>query len=44
MIAAEAEGGSGEEGGFTDALFAEFTAAQAAAVRRAIELLKERAG
>lgn len=43
VIAAEAEEGSGEESGFTDALFAEFTAAQAAAVRRAIELLKERA-
>jgi DNA-binding transcriptional MerR regulator len=44
MITAEGNGGLGEEGGFADALLAEFTAAQAAAVRRAIELLKERAG
>ncbi|MFK8909107.1 MerR family transcriptional regulator [Streptomyces sp. YS-3] len=44
MIAAGGKGGAGEEGGFADALLAEFTAAQAAAVRRAIELLKERAG
>ncbi|MFE7332087.1 MerR family transcriptional regulator [Streptomyces sp. NPDC057565] len=44
VIAAEGKGGSGEEGGFADALFAEFAPAQAAAVRRAIELLRERAG
>ncbi|KPI20554.1 transcriptional regulator, MerR family [Actinobacteria bacterium OV450] len=44
MIAAESTGGSREEGGFTNALFAEFSPAQAAAVRRAIELLGERAG
>ncbi|MGW3954206.1 MerR family transcriptional regulator [Streptomyces sp. NPDC004752] len=44
MIAAEGKGRSGENGGFADALFAEFTPAQAAAVRRAIELLRERAG
>jgi hypothetical protein len=44
MIPADGKGESGEEGGFADALFAEFTPAQAAAVRRAIELLRERAG
>ncbi|MFJ8076616.1 MerR family transcriptional regulator [Streptomyces sp. NPDC096176] len=33
----------GENGGFADAFFADFAAAQAAAVRRAIELLQERA-
>ncbi|MFV5995264.1 MerR family transcriptional regulator [Streptomyces sp. NPDC056231] len=44
MIPADGKGGSGEERGFADALFAEFTPAQAAAVRRAIELLRERAG
>lgn len=43
MIAAEGDCGSGEDGGFADALFAEFSPAQAVAVRRAIELLKERA-
>ncbi|OKH98977.1 MerR family transcriptional regulator [Streptomyces sp. CB02923] len=33
-----------EGGGFAEAFFADFTPAQAAAVRRAIELLRERAG
>ncbi|MBA4860600.1 MerR family transcriptional regulator [Streptomyces sp. PSKA54] len=36
-------GGVGEDGGFADAYFAELAPAQAAAVRRAIELLQERA-
>ncbi|MPY32422.1 MerR family transcriptional regulator [Streptomyces adustus] len=44
ITAAEDKGGSGEKDGFADALFAEFPAAQAAAARRAIELLRERAG
>ncbi|WP_077800053.1 MerR family transcriptional regulator [Streptomyces sp. JHA26] len=44
MTAAETEGGSSKEGGFADALIAELTPAQAAAVRRAVELLKERSG
>ncbi|MGW4322256.1 MerR family transcriptional regulator [Streptomyces sp. NPDC004684] len=44
LIAAHGESGSGEAGGFADALFAEFAPAQAAAVRRAVELLGERAG
>ncbi|MFI2765760.1 MerR family transcriptional regulator [Streptomyces echinatus] len=44
MIAGEGKDGSGEKGGLADAVFAEFTPAQAAAVRRAIELLRERAG
>jgi DNA-binding transcriptional MerR regulator len=37
------DGGVGEDGGFADAFFADFAPAQAAAVRRAIELLQERA-
>ncbi|MEU9110993.1 MerR family transcriptional regulator [Streptomyces sp. NPDC048483] len=37
------EGDVGENSGFADALFADFAPAQAAAVRRAIELLQERA-
>ncbi|MGW2079068.1 MerR family transcriptional regulator [Streptomyces sp. NPDC001939] len=38
-----AEGDVGEGGGFADALFSDFAPAQAAAVRRAIRLLQERA-
>ncbi|UNO43558.1 MerR family transcriptional regulator [Streptomyces sp. MST-110588] len=38
------DGGAGERGGFADAFFEEFAPAQAAAVRRAIELLRERRG
>ncbi|MFH8349150.1 MerR family transcriptional regulator [Streptomyces sp. NPDC018045] len=38
------DGDAGEGTGFTDAFFADFAPAQAAAVLRAIELLKERAG
>ncbi|MFC9912435.1 MerR family transcriptional regulator [Streptomyces sp. NPDC127197] len=37
------DGAVGEDGGFADAFFADFAPAQAAAVRRAIELLRERA-
>ncbi|MER0243865.1 MerR family transcriptional regulator [Streptomyces sp. HSW2009] len=44
MTAAGGEGGSTAAGGFADAFFAEFAPAQAAAVRRAIELFGERAG
>lgn len=44
LMAADGEEGSGEEEGFATALFAEFAPAQAAAVRRAIGLLRERAG
>lgn len=44
MVAARGEGGSDGEGGFEDALFAAFAPAQAAAVRRTVELLGERAG
>ncbi|WP_030681265.1 MerR family transcriptional regulator [Streptomyces rimosus] len=36
-------GDAGEHGGFADAFFADFAPAQAAAVHRAIELLRERA-
>ncbi|WP_046501353.1 MerR family transcriptional regulator [Streptomyces odonnellii] len=36
-------GGAGEDGGFAEVFFADFAPAQAAAVRRAIELLRERA-
>ncbi|MFE5026019.1 MerR family transcriptional regulator [Streptomyces sp. NPDC056656] len=38
-----ADGDVGEDRGFADALFSDFTPAQAAAVRRAIQLLQERA-
>lgn len=38
------DGDVGEDGGFAEAFFADFAPAQAAAVRRAIELLQERAG
>jgi hypothetical protein len=44
MIAAESRGATHKEAGLADALLAEFTPAQAAAVRRAAELLRERAG
>lgn len=37
-------GDAGEDGGFADVFFADFAPAQAAAVRRAVELLRERAG
>ncbi|MEU2794015.1 MerR family transcriptional regulator [Streptomyces sp. NPDC007100] len=44
MLAIPDDVGAGEGDGFIDAFFADFAPAQAAAVRRAIGLLKERAG
>ncbi|MCF2530489.1 MerR family transcriptional regulator [Yinghuangia soli] len=42
-MAAAIGGAVGQEGGFADAFFADYAPAQAAAIRRAVELLKESA-